>query len=88
MRKQLRSRSVKKVQVVTPGGRTVTHFKGAKPGMPHCGNCGVKMQRRGRSSKSSKRAERRFPGLCVRCSREAVKLKPSGGTPEKLVMEG
>ena len=88
MRKQLRSRSMKKMQVVTPGGRTVTHFKRGKPGYPHCGNCGVKLPTRGTAAKSSRRPERRFPELCVSCSREALKLKIRGGTLEKLVMEG
>lgn len=75
MRRQLRSRSIKKVQVVTPGGRTVTHFKREKTGMQHCGKCGARLQIRGTASKSSRRPERRFPGLCAGCSREALKLK-------------
>ncbi|MBU4202021.1 MAG: 50S ribosomal protein L34e [Candidatus Altiarchaeota archaeon] len=35
-----RSRSVKKRQVRTPGGRTVTHYKKKKPSKHSCGRCG------------------------------------------------
>jgi large subunit ribosomal protein L34e len=92
MRKQLRSSMIKKMQVVTPGGRTVVHYKYSKPDYPRCGSCGVKLSVRrlstveaGAFSKSSRRPERRFPGFCARCSREALKLKVRGGELEMLV---
>jgi large subunit ribosomal protein L34e len=92
MRKQLRSSAIKKMQVVTPGGRTVVHYKNSKLDYPRCGSCGVKLARRRLSiidtaalSKSSRRPERRFPGFCVKCSREALKLKVRGGELEMIV---
>ncbi|HIE33558.1 MAG TPA: 50S ribosomal protein L34e [Candidatus Altiarchaeales archaeon] len=36
---RLRSRSKKRVQKRTPGGRTVTHYKREKPSKQKCGRC-------------------------------------------------
>ncbi|MFH0829642.1 MAG: 50S ribosomal protein L34e [Candidatus Aenigmatarchaeota archaeon] len=92
MRRQLRSNSVKKMKVVTPGGRTVMHFKKGRHNHQQCANCGIKLNRvtldphQIRSlAKSSRRPERRFPELCVKCSREMLKVKMLGGTLEKKV---
>lgn len=38
--RSLRTRSRKKVRLVTPGGRNVTHFKAEKAGRATCGRCG------------------------------------------------
>jgi len=88
MRRCLRSGSVKKMKVVTPGGRTVVHFKEEKPNYQQCGNCGVKLARSRelQTAKSSKRPERRFPEFCVECSRETLKVRLLGGTLEKKVL--
>jgi large subunit ribosomal protein L34e len=39
----LRTRARKKVQVKTPGGRTVTHIKEGKPSKRTCGRCGINL---------------------------------------------
>lgn len=85
MNRKLRSGSVKRTRVVTPGGRTSTHFRGEKPGYQQCGNCGVKLvrSRMPQSTKSSRRPERRFPELCVKCSREMLKVRLLGGELER-----
>ena len=80
MRRQLRTRSVKKVRIVTPGNRTVVHFKQAKPSPAICGMCGAKLNRSKlipaqlkRLPKVQRRAERPFPHLCSKCMRTEIK---------------
>jgi len=84
VRRALRSRSLRRVKVKTPGGNVVTHFKKSKPKAAHCASCGdvlkgvprerpVKMQN---MAKTKKRPERPFGGvLCSRCSREVFREK-------------
>ncbi|MEM5814535.1 MAG: 50S ribosomal protein L34e [Candidatus Aenigmatarchaeota archaeon] len=80
MRKNLRTRAVKKTRIVTPGGRTVTHFKQAKPAPAVCGTCGAKLGRAKltpaevkKLPKVQRRAQRPLPHLCPKCMREKLK---------------
>lgn len=80
MRRSLRTRAVKKTRVVTPGKRTVFHFKQAKPSPAVCGMCGAKLGRAKltpaelkRLPKVQRRAERPLPHLCPSCMREEIK---------------
>ena len=84
VRRALRSRSLRKIKVKTPGGNVVTHFKKRKPQKSHCGGCGdvlkgvprerpTKMQN---IAKTKKRPERAYGGvLCSKCSRVLFKEK-------------
>ena len=84
VRRALRSRSLRRVKVRTPGSRVVTHFRKKKPSAAHCGGCGdvlkgvarerpYKMQN---MAKTMKRPERAYGGvLCTRCSRGLFKEK-------------
>ena len=76
-----RSRTLRRMQVKLPGGRTVLHYKKRKPANAQCGNCGsfLKGVPRERSLKMSnmpktkKRPERPYGGnLCSRCTRELI----------------
>ena len=74
-----RSRSLRRVSIRTPGGKTVVHYRKRKPSKATCGSCGAflpgvprerpfKMMR---MAKSSKRPERPYGGvLCSRCMRQ------------------
>jgi len=80
MQRHLRTRAIKKMRIVTPGGRTVTHFKISKPAPVICGMCGAKLGRAkltppqlGRLPKVQRRAERPLPHLCPKCMREEMK---------------
>ncbi len=80
MRRQLRSSSINKTKVTTPGGRTVIHFKVGKPQYAHCGNCGTKLNRAKlnpneikKLTKVQRRPERPLPGLCPSCMRSQMK---------------
>ncbi len=78
---RLRSRSLKRVQVRTPGGNTVTHYRRDTRVRARCGRCGsvlngVPRNRRDLRAlpKSSKRPNRLFGGvLCHRCLEEILK---------------
>jgi len=73
-----RSRSLRRIKVVTPGGENKVHYKKRKPSKAVCGKCGAvlkgvprerpyKMQN---MPKTSKRPERPFGGvLCTKCMR-------------------
>lgn len=80
MRRSLRSTKIKKIVKRTPGNRLTIHFRKAKPGYAHCGNCGKKIVRaRLRANeirklpKVQRRPERPFPELCAKCMREKIK---------------
>lgn len=81
MRRQLRSRTAwKRTSVVTPGGRTVVHFRKSRPAYHTCGGCGAKLNKPRVTPaqmksfrKTERRPERRFPELCPRCSRMMLK---------------
>jgi large subunit ribosomal protein L34e len=81
---RLKSRTFKRVQKVTPGGKTVQHYERRKPSKAICAECGrvlagvprelpTKMQN---MPKTTKRPERPFGGvLCTKCMREHMKAK-------------
>lgn len=96
----LRSRSKKKVQVKTPGGRTVTHIKEGKPSKKTCGRCGINLA--GVPSdlssiirnmaKSEKSPSRPYAGvLCPACVdrlvRYTTRFEVRSKTPEYADME-
>lgn len=79
-----RSRSLKRLQRRTPGGRTVTHYKHKKPGKHICAICKnfVHGRSRGRPveirrlPKSKRAPERPFGGmLCSKCTRKVLSLR-------------
>lgn len=84
VRRALRSRSLRRVKVKTPGSKVVTHYRKRKPKIGHCGNCGAilkgvprarpkKMQK---LSKSKKRPQRPYGGsLCTKCTRQLFREK-------------
>lgn len=76
-----RSRSLRRLQVKVPGGRTLRHYKKRKPGKAKCGKCrallkGVPRERPHKMQKlpkSKKRPERPYGGnLCSKCLRTLV----------------
>ncbi|MBN2457751.1 50S ribosomal protein L34e [Candidatus Woesearchaeota archaeon] len=79
-----RSRSLRRVKIVTPGGVNKTVYKKRKPQKAHCAECGAvlsgvprerpyKMQN---MPKTAKRPERPYGGvLCSRCTRKAMIAK-------------
>jgi len=76
-----RSRSLRRLQIKVPGGRTVLHYKERKPGKAKCGSCGsiltgVKRERNlkmHKLPKTKKRPERPYGGnLCSRCTRSLI----------------
>ena len=80
MRRQLRSRSKKRVKVKTPGGKAALHFKKKRPAPARCARCGRKLNRAKLNSteirkvtKVQRRPERPYPELCPSCMREVIK---------------
>ncbi len=78
-----RSRSWRRVQVRTPGGKTVTHYERRKPKAARCAICGKPLNGvpRGRPveirklSKTERRPERPYGGyICPSCLRKLYKL--------------
>ena len=41
VRRALRSRSLRRVKVKTPGGKVVTHYRRKTPKKAHCAECGA-----------------------------------------------
>ena len=81
VRRALRSKSLRKVKVKTPGGDTVTHYRKRKPSKAHCGNCGRVLSGVARArqtelknmAKTKKRPERPYGGnLCSKCMRSLI----------------
>ena len=79
-----KSRTFRRLQVKTPGGRTVTHYKKRKPGKAHCAKCGSELKGVPRERpykmknmpRTKKRPERPYGGvLCSKCMREVMKEK-------------
>ena len=83
-RPALRSRSLRRIYVRTPGGRTVIHYERRKNGKAHCAVCGaelngVKTNALYKFSKTEKRPERKFGGvLCPRCLERLIKASVRG----------
>lgn len=78
----LRSRSKKKVQRRTPGGRTVTHYKQKKTGKRQCGRCNKLLagvpntapSKVRELSKSRRVPTRPYAGvLCAKCVEDLVR---------------
>lgn len=76
-----RSRSLRRLQVKVPGGRTSLHYKKRKPGKAKCGNCGALLKgtlrerplKMSKLPKTKKRPERPYGGnLCSKCLRSLI----------------
>jgi len=76
-----RSRSLRRLQVKVPGGRTSLHYRNRKPGKAKCGKCdavlkGVPRERSLKMHnmpKTRKKPERPYGGnLCSRCMRSLI----------------
>jgi large subunit ribosomal protein L34e len=83
-RRSQRSRSLRKLKVKTPGGRSVTRFERRKNAAAKCAVCkkplsGVPLGRDSwiaKLSKTEKRPERPFGGnLCSSCARREMKKR-------------
>lgn len=81
---RLKSKTFRKVQRRTPGGRTVKHYVKRKPSKMVCANCGRPLSGVPREfptklknmPKTKKRPERPYGGiLCAKCMREEIKNK-------------
>ncbi len=81
---RLRSRSLVKKRVKTPGGRRVLHFRKKQDSFAKCGSCkrlllGVPRARKGKLTKSQRVPNRPFGGnLCTRCTRALLKERVRG----------
>ncbi|MEM1753923.1 MAG: 50S ribosomal protein L34e [Nitrososphaerota archaeon] len=77
-RRALRTRSRKRKQVRTPGGRLVTHYFDERPGMPRCGVCGkplhgIRVEKPSKTSKSERTISRIYGGnVCTSCLEDAL----------------
>ena len=89
VRPALRSRSLRRIKVVTPGGRNVTHYERRKPGPARCARCGrplngvprLRPSQLRKLSKTAKRPERPYGGvLCPRCLAELLRQRIIAGT--------
>jgi len=76
-----RSRSLRRLQIKVPGGRTVMHYRKRKPKNARCGNCGATLKGIAREMplkmrtlpKTKKRPERPYGGnLCSSCMRSLI----------------
>ena len=76
-----RSRTLRRVFVKTPGGRTVLHHVKRKPAKAKCAKCSavlsgipnVRAKRLHSMPKTAKRPQRPYGGMfCTQCSREAM----------------
>ncbi len=83
-----KSRTLRRVYVRTPGGRTVMHYRRRKPQRASCAGCEKKLLGVPRElpsamrnmPKSSKRPERPYGGYyCSSCTRELLKAKARVG---------
>lgn len=75
-----RSRTLRRLKVKLPGGKTTLHYKERKPAKAKCGKCGsvlkgvlrerpVKMKKLARTIK---RPERPYTNLCSKCMRALI----------------
>ena len=76
-----KSRSLRRVFVRTPGGRTVLHYRKRKPKNAKCSSCGIVLKgvprerpfKMKKMAKSKKRPSRPYAGvLCSKCMRSAI----------------
>ena len=79
-----KSRSLRRVFVKTPGGKTVLHYRKRTPNAAHCYKCGAQLPgiprlrpaKMKNLAKTKKRPERPYGGvLCTRCSKAMFKEK-------------
>ena len=79
-----RSKSLRKVFVKTPGGKTTTHYRTRKPAKQKCAKCGVvligiphlKPSKFKNLPKTKKRPNRPYGGnLCSKCLRSEMRKK-------------
>jgi large subunit ribosomal protein L34e len=79
-----KSRTLRRIHVTTPGGRSVIHYEKRKPSPAKCAGCGATLMGVPRErpfkmrniAKTKKRPERPYGGcLCSKCSRIAVLSK-------------
>jgi len=84
VRRALRSRSLRRVKVRTPGGKLKTHYKRRKPSIAKCRDCGKPLSGVPRLRpadlrklpKTKRRPQRMFGGnLCSACMREFLREK-------------
>ncbi|MBS3098195.1 50S ribosomal protein L34e [Candidatus Woesearchaeota archaeon] len=77
-KRSYRSRSIRKIYIKTPGGKTVIHYERKKPKKAHCGSCGAILKGVPRErpyklrklAKTQRRPERPYGGvLCSKCAR-------------------
>ncbi len=82
VRPALRSRSLRRRKVRTPGGRTVVHFEKRKPGPARCAICGrilngvprLRSVELRKLHKTDRRPERPYGGyLCPQCLARLLK---------------
>ena len=80
----LRARTLRRVYVKTPGGRTVIHYKRRIPQKAHCATCGAILPgvasknptEQRKLAKTERRPERPYGGmLCSSCMRAKIKSK-------------
>jgi len=88
-RPRYRSRSLRRVYVRTPGGRTVIHYEKRKPLPAKCAVCGAELHGVPRLRpvelrklpKSLRRPERMYGGvICPRCLKTLLKQAIRGST--------
>jgi large subunit ribosomal protein L34e len=88
VRPAYRSRSMRRVPVKTPGGRTVVHYEKRKPDVARCARCGrplnavprLRPNKLKHLSKTGKRPERPYGGvLCAACLAELLRKSIIGG---------
>jgi len=81
-RPRYRSRSLRRIQKKTPGGKTKQIYKKRKPKTHKCAECGAELKgiprlssaKAKNSPKTKKRPERPYGGfLCSKCAREKLK---------------
>ena len=75
-----RSRSLRRVYVRIPSGKSIIHYKKRKPKIGHCAECGAVLKgvirelpsKMKKIAKTKKRPERPHPNLCSRCMRRKI----------------
>ena len=79
---RLKSRTFRRVNKRTPGGKRVVHYEKRKPKKAHCAHCGAVLSGIARERpykmrtmpKTKKRPERPYGGvLCSKCTRFKIK---------------
>jgi large subunit ribosomal protein L34e len=79
-----RSRSLRRLNVRMPGGKTKKVYKARLPGVAQCADCGAELKgiprmhtaKAKNAPKSTKRVERPYGGnLCSGCTRHKLKIE-------------